>query len=75
MENSVPGWLANPVLNKAEIARQIGLSPAMFKRKTIGDNGNRLTKTDQEKLEQFRLDLLRSLSDQPLNHRSDGADL
>lgn len=50
-------WIKNPLINKSEVARQLGISPALLKFKLENTNGNRFTVADLENLEFIRASL------------------
>lgn len=53
--------LSNPLLNKSEIARKIGLSPAMFTQKLNNVNYNKFSDAEIEKITQILIELAEEL--------------
>ena len=54
-------WLNNKLINKSEVARQIGISAMLFRMKLKNINRNRFTREELEKLEDVRTRLYNSL--------------
>ncbi len=54
-------WLNNKLINKSEIARQIGISTILFRMKLKNINRNRFTSDELKKLDEVRTRLYNSL--------------
>ena len=54
-------WLHNNLINKSEIARQIGISVILFRMKLKNINRNRFTSDELKKLDDVRTKLYNSL--------------
>ena len=57
-------WLKNKQINNSEIARQLGISPILFRMKLKNINRNRFTEIELQKLEEIRNNLLTGLKNQ-----------
>ena len=62
-------WLKNKQINNSEIARQLGISPILFRMKLKNINRNRFTEIELQKLEEIRNNLLTGFKNQkrPIN--------
>ena len=54
-------WLNNKLINKSEVARQIGISAILFRMKLKNINRNRFTSDEIKKLDEVRSELYNSL--------------
>ena len=54
-------WLNNKIINKSEVARQIGISTMLFRMKLKNINRNRFTSDELKKLDDVRTKLFNSL--------------
>lgn len=54
-------WLNNKLINKSEVARQIGISAILFRMKLKNINRNRFTSDELKKLDDVRTRLYNSL--------------
>lgn len=54
-------WLNNKLINKSEVARQIGISTILFRMKLKNINRNRFTSDELQKLDDVRTKLYNSL--------------
>lgn len=54
-------WLNNKLINKSEVARQIGVSAILFRMKLKNINRNRFTSDELQKLDDVRTRLYNSL--------------
>lgn len=54
-------WLNNKLINKSEVARQIGISTMLFRMKLKNINRNRFTSDELKKLDEVRTRLYNSL--------------
>lgn len=54
-------WLNNKLINKSEVARQIGISTILFRMKLKNINRNRFTSDELQKLDKVRTKLYNSL--------------
>ena len=61
MINQTISWLNNKLINKSEVARQIGISTMLFRMKLKNINRNRFTRDELQKLDDVRTRLFNSL--------------
>lgn len=54
-------WLNNKIINKSEVARQIGISTMLFRMKLKNINRNRFTSDELQKIDEVRTRLYNSL--------------
>lgn len=54
-------WLNNKLINKSEVARQIGISAMLFRMKLKKINRNRFTSDELKKIDEVRTKLYNSL--------------
>ena len=54
-------WINNKLINKSEVARQIGISTILFRMKLKNINRNRFTSGELQKLDEVRTKLYNSL--------------
>jgi hypothetical protein len=54
-------WLNSKLINKSEVARQIGISSILFRMKLKNINRNRFTSDELKKLDEVRTMLYNSL--------------
>jgi hypothetical protein len=54
-------WLNSKLINKSEVARQIGISTMLFRMKLKNINRNRFTSDELNKLDEVRTRLYNSL--------------
>jgi predicted transcriptional regulator len=55
---SIIQWINQPLINKSEVARQIGISTILFRMKLKNINRNRFTSDELKKLDEVRTRLL-----------------